>query len=97
MARFLTRVELHGAKHDDDSYKTLHAEMVKRKFSMTIATDKGVKHRPTAEYYSFGELKARDVSDLALEAVSKTGKTASTIVVEMVTFHANGLLPTATA
>jgi hypothetical protein len=80
MAKFLTRVELHGASGED--YETLHAEMAKLHFRRTIvAADGTVFALPTAEYQSISELPVENVRDLANLAVQATGKTGWIITV----------------
>ncbi|MDR6381813.1 type V toxin-antitoxin system endoribonuclease antitoxin GhoS [Paraburkholderia caribensis] len=80
MAKFLTRVELHNANGTD--YQRLHEEMQARKFSRTIRDDAGkVYQLPTAEYYSFGDITADNVLQLAQQAADATGKQASIITV----------------
>ena len=85
MTEFLTRVELHGAKHGDDSYKILHAEMAKKKFALTIPTSDRVRKLPTAEYYYQGgdKTEVKTVFDLAKEAANATKKTSEIITAKM--------------
>jgi hypothetical protein len=92
MAQFLTRVELHMANAED--YQRLHEAMETRRFSRTIVDNKGVRyHLPTAEYYSFGEIDANSVADLAKGAVAAIGKTGAVITANFVDARWNGLLP----
>jgi hypothetical protein len=80
MAKFLTRVELHGATGAD--YERLHEEMAKQNFSRTIPADDGARyHLPTAEYYSHGDLTAEAVRGLADVAIAATGKAAWVLTV----------------
>jgi hypothetical protein len=75
MARFITRVELHGAVHGDKSYDTLHTAMEDEGFSRTITSDDDVEyHLPTAEYYIETDLTIKDVLSSAKTAANKTGK-----------------------
>ena len=57
MAKFLTRVELHGAKHGDDSYKILHSEMAKEGFNQIFPEAAYKWKLPTAEYHSESDKK----------------------------------------
>jgi len=92
MAQFLTRVELHMANAED--YQRLHEAMAARNFARTIVDNKGVRyHLPTAEYYSFGEIDANSVVNLAREAVASVGKTGAVITTNFVDARWNGLLP----
>ncbi len=49
MAKYLVRVELHGATWDE--YERLHSEMANRGFSREVTSDNSGTYRlPTAEY-----------------------------------------------
>ena len=50
MAKFLVRVELHGAKHGDHSYETLHDAMEEAGFARELTINGVRKKLPTAEY-----------------------------------------------
>lgn len=81
MAKFTTRVELHGAAESD--YEVLHEAMENRGFSRTILNDDGVEyHLPTAEYNLIGEYKNDAVRNLAKIAAEETGKSAAVLVTE---------------
>ena len=67
MARFTTRVELHGA--DGEAYETLHEEMESRGFTRFIEDEKGHKYQlPTAEYNLDAAATTEQVRDLAVQA-----------------------------
>lgn len=73
MAKFITRVELHGALEGD--YDRLHREMGLRKFTRTIVSDQGDTYRlPSAEYFLSSELSVTQVRNLASEAATATGR-----------------------
>jgi hypothetical protein len=81
MARFITRVELHGAGGID--YENLHRFMAAEKFHRTITADDGqIYNLPTATYFSFGQLLAEDVRTLATRAAARTGRTADILVTD---------------
>ena len=73
LPKFLTRVELHGARPDD--YARLHEAMKIRNFHNTIADDNGVAFQlPTAMYVSHGPaITVTQVRDLAVQAAKSTG------------------------
>ena len=87
MANFLTRVELHGAKHGDGSYDTLHAEMAKRGFLRTIPTADRLRKLPTAEYFYSGSSSAKNVWTSAKAAANATGNTSEVISAEMASYY----------
>jgi hypothetical protein len=69
MARFTTRVELHGA--DESDYNLLHAEMEKRGFERTIKSNDGSTYKlPTAEYNAETEDSIDDVLTAAKSAAA---------------------------
>lgn len=79
MARFTTRVELHGARPED--YDTLHARMEAQGFTRTIATDQGVAYKlPTAEYNLEGNATTDQVLDKAKAAAGQVRSTFSILV-----------------
>jgi hypothetical protein len=81
MAKFLVRVELHGADWDD--YETLHAEMAERGFSREITADDGRTYQlPTAEYVIHSDLGLEGVRALASEAAQQTGHKFGVILAE---------------
>jgi len=72
MVKFLTRVELHGAS--GAQYDQLHKAMLANKFTKTIVDDTGREFLlPTAEYFSYGNLTAEQVRELARAAAATTG------------------------
>ena len=72
MAKFITRVELHGASSSD--YEALHGFMAMLNFRRTISADDGCQFiLPTATYYSFGDITAEDVRALATAAAYPYG------------------------
>ena len=81
MARFLVRVELHGASWDD--YERLHAEMEYRGFSREVTSDNGRSYQlPTAEYVIRTEVGLEAVRTLAANAAEATGQKYGVIVAE---------------
>jgi hypothetical protein len=84
MAQFITRVELHGVYHDDNSYQTLHEFMGKAGFKRTIkASDGLLYHLLTAEYSIEGYLTIDKVLQAASLAASLTTKKHSVFVSEI--------------
>src|SRR5260370_42387225 len=81
MAKFLVRVELHGASWDD--YETLHAEMGERGFSREVTGGNGRGYQlPTAEYVIHTVEGLEDVRTLAGQAARTTGRKFGSIVSE---------------
>jgi hypothetical protein len=81
MARFMTRVELHGADYSD--YENLHRAMEGEGFKRTITGGDGTVYRlPTAEYYWVTPMALKDVLAAAQRAAGQTGKTFGVIVSE---------------
>jgi len=73
MPHFITRVELHEAKHDD--YNKLHIEMKKEGFERTIlGKDNVLRQLPTASYCKIGEITISDVIEGAKRAAAKVKK-----------------------
>ena len=72
MARFTTRIELHGASRSD--YDELHAAMKKEGFTRTITSDTGtVYDMPWAEYNYSGGRSLQQVLDAGKRAAVTTG------------------------
>ncbi len=83
MADFITRVELHGVRHNSEEYKTLHQAMEAEGFSRQIDADNGLRyHLPTAEYLKSGDLTKDQVFDAAVRAAEKTDVEFSILVLE---------------
>jgi hypothetical protein len=81
MAKYLLRVELHGATWND--YETLHSEMAYRGFSREVTSDDGRTYQlPTAEYVTQKSTGLEDVRALAAEAAKRTGRRFGVIVAE---------------
>jgi hypothetical protein len=81
MAKFLVRVELHGAVYDD--YETLHAEMACRGFSREVVGDDGRTYQlPTAEYVIHSNSGLEGVRILAAAAAQATRRKYGVIVAE---------------
>jgi hypothetical protein len=81
MAKFLVRVELHGASWDD--YEALHAEMGYRDFSREVTGDNGRTYQlPTAEYVIHSAAGLEEVRTLASDAAQTTGRKFGVIVAE---------------
>jgi hypothetical protein len=91
MAKFTTRVELHGA--DEEDYDILHKAMKKRGFSRTIKNNKGkLFHLPTAEY----DCQSDDIDEVledAKLAAGQTEKGSSILVTEAPKRRWTGLEP----
>jgi hypothetical protein len=84
MAQFITRVELHGAGHDEPAYQTLHDSMEAHGFKRTIkADDKKVYHLLTAEYEITADSHIHSIIESAKEAAATTGKKYSVFVSEI--------------
>ena len=74
MAKFTTRVELHGA--DSEDYEILHEEMENQGFSRTITSDEGIIYQlPEAEYNIEGDFEIEQIL-----AAAKTGKEFGVLV-----------------
>jgi hypothetical protein len=85
MERFITRVELHDADHDD--YETLHSAMDAERFERTITSDDDVPYRlPTAEYHRETAVTRREVLAAAKRAAAKTERKFAIVVTQ-----ANGI------
>lgn len=81
MPKFITRVELHNARQED--YNKLHFAMTAAKFHKYITDDQGAQFElPSAEYFSFGDITAVQVRDLALAAANSTGCSSWVVVSE---------------
>ncbi|HVU58834.1 MAG TPA: hypothetical protein VHD83_27425 [Puia sp.] len=81
MAKFTTRVELHGAYEESD-YEILHQAMEKVGFIRTIMdTDTKIVYKlPPAEYNAIGNFTREQVLQAAKTAAKKTKKKFSVIV-----------------
>ena len=92
MARYITRVELHGAR--DEEYDLLHAAMEAEGFERTItASDGTTYHLPAAEYYLQTQLERTQVLDAAKRAAGKTKRAFGVIVTEAPVSSWSGLTP----
>jgi len=81
MAKYLVRVELHGATWND--YEKLHSEMSYRGFSREVTSDDGGTYQlPTAEYVIQTSAGLEGVRGLAAEAAKTTGRKFGVIVAE---------------
>jgi hypothetical protein len=81
MAKYLVRVELHGATWDN--YETLHSEMSDRGFSREVRSDDGRTYQlPTAEYIIHTSSGLEDVRTLAAAAAKTTQCNFGVIVAE---------------
>jgi hypothetical protein len=90
MARFMVRVELHGA--DENDYEVLHEAMEGEGFARQISSDDGVRyHLPTAEYFREGDLSKQAVLKEATSAAAKTKKKAGILVTRARGFRWRGL------
>lgn len=84
MAQFITRVELHGVNHDDESYQILHEAMEQAGFKRKImASDGRWYHMLTAEYNAQGDYTIDIVLKAANEAADQTNKKHSVFVSEI--------------
>ena len=80
MARFMTRVELHGYPSGED-YDTLHAAMAVEGFLRIILGDDGVWYElPHAEYWLDGFFTRDEVLAKARRAAATTGNSSSRVV-----------------
>ncbi len=83
MARFITRVELHGIRHDAAEYTKLHAEMEKRGFSRTIRSSEPKTYKlPPAEYFLDANWTSQQVLDAAKQGAAAVVKDYSVLVTE---------------
>jgi len=82
MPRFITRVELRGAKSDD--YEKLHNAMEKKRYSRNITSGDGITyHLPLAEYYRYGAGPTRrQVQSDAQEAAATVWKKCYLLVTD---------------
>lgn len=81
MAKFLVRIELHGATWDD--YEGLHAEMAVRGFSRKITSDDGQSYQlSTAEYVIHSNAGLEGVRALAAQAAQTTRRKFGVIAAE---------------
>jgi hypothetical protein len=63
MANFMTRVELHGVRHDSEIYERLHAAMEKAGFSRQIESADGMRfHLAPAGLLGIRAAKSSSVS-----------------------------------
>lgn len=82
MAKFTTRVELHGANSDD--YTKLHSEMERQGFRRTITVDGTTYHLPTAEYDYKGDITRDQVREKAAYAAGQVKSRFAVLVTEAV-------------
>jgi hypothetical protein len=82
MARFTTRVQLHGVDEGDDAYETLHRQMKKRGFSRTIESDSATYDLPWGSYNYVGERTIDEVHQQAKAAAAASGHDAGIVVTE---------------
>jgi hypothetical protein len=81
MAKFLVRIELHGAMWED--YEALHVEMESRGFSREVTGGSGRSYQlPTAEYVIQTDEELEGVRTLAADAAQTTGRKFGVVVVE---------------
>ncbi|WP_461449454.1 hypothetical protein [Mucilaginibacter sp.] len=84
MAQFITRVELHGANHNETPYQILHQAMASNGFKRTITSDGNITYNLlTAEYEITGNYLISAVIESAKEAALKTGYSYSVFVSEI--------------
>jgi hypothetical protein len=92
MARFIVRVELHGATGTD--YDKLHEAMEKVGFSRVVQGGNGVRvHLPTAEYFVEGNFTLVKVHSAAQIAADSTGKANSILANKCINAMWSGLQP----
>jgi hypothetical protein len=90
MAKYMVRIELHGASYFD--YERLHGEMKTEGFDRTIVSDTGIKyHLPLAEYYCSTSLTSPNVLESVRRAVARTSKVAGITVAESSSVRWDGL------
>lgn len=76
MAKFIVRIELHGALLPTD-YDNLHRLMEAQGFRRYIVSDQGQRFLlPSAEYFLESNQTAEQVRDWASQLAAKTGKTS---------------------
>ena len=81
MAMFMTRVELHGAVHQD--YVNLHTYMSQEGFTTTIIGNDGTfYHLPPAEYGLIATCTVVQAREKASRAAQKTLKSHAALTVE---------------
>lgn len=84
MPQFITRIELHGAGHNEPIYQTLHDAMEANSFKRTIRGKDGkLYHMLTAEYEITGNYSTETVMTSATAAATLTGKSFSVFVSEV--------------
>lgn len=71
MTNFTVRVELHGVKHDSETYTELHDEMETEGFKRTITTGGVTYHLPSAEYSKVGAETKQQILDRAIAAAER--------------------------
>jgi hypothetical protein len=83
MASFMTRVELHGVKHDSEIYDKLHVAMEKAGFSRQIqGSDGTVYHLPPAQYWASGNYTLEFVRDTAAKVSAGVWQNRAVLVTE---------------
>jgi hypothetical protein len=81
MARFIVRVELHGAS--EAHYTKLHELMAARGLQRFIDSEGGGNcWLPPAEYNTLSNLSGRDVRDIAASCAAATGLKFAVLVTE---------------
>lgn len=91
MARFMTRIELHG-NPTAENYAKLHEAMERQGFGRTIASGDGSHyHLPTAEYYGEFNLTLQQVLDRAKTAAASVWTKFSAVSSETVSSSWSGL------
>ncbi|MHA6823886.1 hypothetical protein ACQUKI_20475 [Ralstonia pseudosolanacearum] len=71
MANFTVRVELHGVKHDSETYAELHDEMETEGFKRTITRDGATFHLPSAEYSKVCAETKQQILERAIAAAAR--------------------------
>ena len=91
MARFTTRVQLHGVDEGDDAYETLHRQMKKRGFSRTIESDSATYDLPWGSYNYVGErtidiarMRVMAFYEIGIIAIHRTNEIANRIAQDRV-------------
>jgi hypothetical protein len=77
------RVELHGVRHEEQPYQTLHRAMEQQGFSRQVVADGGARFwLPPAEYRYEGAVSLNQVRELAKAAAGQTGRSYTILATE---------------
>lgn len=83
MMSFIIRVELHGVKHDEVPYTSLHGAMRAAGFSRTITGSDGkTYHLPPAQYHAEGAHTIEYIRGVAAKAAEKANRPFAVLVTQ---------------